>query len=263
MKTNFVWTDLSTFQVEAAVSFYRSVLGWDVSGEAGYMNCSAQGSPCAGIYEMPEFFQSIRMPSFWMTYISVEDAAATAARAAELGGKVELEEETPRGRVALICDPAGAGFTCYEGKELSANRDSSIPGNWCWSELMVSDFNLVREFYEGIFGWKFRSAGQDRYSILTSSGEEIGAVQVAENEVKGDKEFWAVYFAGDDLERVSASILEAGGSIEGIYEHEEGRQLLAYDSQGAAFFLLEKITGATHSAVSAAPVVSSGKKRWR
>ena len=56
-----------------------------------YHICALGKDPCAGIYEMPKFFLEIQMPSFWMTYIAVSNAKAVAKRAAELGGKVELE----------------------------------------------------------------------------------------------------------------------------------------------------------------------------
>ncbi|MEM8963883.1 MAG: VOC family protein [Acidobacteriota bacterium] len=74
MESNFVWIDLSTFDVQKATDFYRDVLGWSYATDgSGYTQCEVNGAPCAGLYEMPDFFQKIRMPSFWMTYVSVSD----------------------------------------------------------------------------------------------------------------------------------------------------------------------------------------------
>ncbi|MEM1222261.1 MAG: VOC family protein [Verrucomicrobiota bacterium] len=241
MESKFIWTDLSTFDLSKATDFYHKVFGWSFSEDrSGYFNCSLGRDPCAGLYEMPAFFQKIRMPSFWMTYISVNNIESITAKARELGGKVELEEDNPRGRIALIRDPAGAGVTCYEGDEILSKPNLERPGSWCWTELMVSSISLVRKFYETLFDWRFEAHSGNRYNIKTATGVLIGAAQVAGKEEKGSKEFWAAYFAVSDLGETIHTIKEAGGCVEGIYTHEDGAQALAYDDQGAAFFLIQK-----------------------
>lgn len=235
---HFVWVDLSTFSPESAERFYRGVFGWSYQDDgSGYRVTGVGEHPAAGLYEMPAFFKKINMPSFWMTYIRVADITQTVERAKALGAKIELEEDNRWGRVALIRDPAGAGFTCIEGEQLIAAQDARSAGRWCWSELMVSDLSKVEPFYTGVFGWTFREALDDRYDILDAQGQRIGSVQVAPNDIKGDKEFWAVYFRVDDLSQTRQAIERAGGEV--IYEHAntDGQHLLARDDQGAAFFV--------------------------
>ena len=240
MESNLIWIDLSTFDVEKASGFYKSVFSWNFfEDETGYHLCSFKNEPCAGIYQMPERFKQIRMPSFWMTYILVDDAEAIADKAKELGGTVELVEENDKGKIALIRDPSGAGFTCYQGKALAAERNFAQTGKWCWSELLVSQISLVKGFNESLFAWKIEVESPDRYAIHTEGGDEIGAIQVATEQEKGDKEFWAVYFAVDDLSQAQTQIEQAGGQVVGIYPHEKGTQMLAYDDQDAAFFLIQ------------------------
>jgi len=265
MESTFIWIDLSTFDVAQASDFYQNVLGWEIpQDEDTYLNCRLDGSACGGIYEMPPFFQKIRMPSFWMTYIAVTDINAIVARAKELGGKIEVEEQDGQGRVALIRDPSGAGFTCYEGSERAASRDFRKTGSWCWSELWVSDVDRIRTFYTSLFGWTIQAESEaGRYAIHTVSGKYIGAIQEASEDVKGSKEFWAVYFASEPIQGVQARIEQSGGTVEGIYPHPFGRQLLAYDSQGAAFFMLER-SEETHPATATSP--TSGRASslpWR
>ncbi len=236
----FVWTDLSTFDVERAKNFYTGIFQWGFDVDAsGYQNAFFGESAAAGLYEMPEPFQKIGMPSFWMSYLAVENLEKVKAKAKKLGGKIELEDQNALGKVLLIRDPAGAGFTCYEGHAPALPHNRIRPSHWCGSELMVSDIGLVKEFYEELFHWVITPAGSERYAIRTESGETLGAIQVASKEVKGSKEFWAAYFSTDDLDQTFAMVRRHGGKVEGPYPHEKGRQALAYDDQGAAFFLLE------------------------
>lgn len=259
-----MWTDLSTFDVGKATAFYRQVLGWEFEqGAGGYYNAHLANAPCAGVYEMPAFFQEIRMPSFWMTYISVDDVKAVTARAQKLGGKLEIEENNTKGRIALIRDPAGAGFTCYQGNTLAAGHRPEIAGHWCYSELFVSDLALVQDFYAGLFGWTFQPQADDRYLIHNADGENIGAAQVASGEAKGRKEFWAVYFSVPNVDAALAKVSEAGGRIEGTYPHALGTQGLAYDDQGAAFFLLQSDSFPAVNSFTASSPPTTGNFKWK
>ncbi len=240
MHGEFSWIDLSTFDVARTEEFYADLFGWQVGqAPAGYYIGSVSGTPVAGFFEMPELFQKINMPSFWMSYIAVDDVDATVTKVKELGGKVELETSGPFGRVALIRDPSGAGFTCYEGTASSVISPQPTHGRWHWSELFVSNFSKVRQFYSGLFGWNFEPDGitPDRSCILNRQGRRIGAIQVASNDIKGDKEFWAIFFGVDDIPRAISLVNSYGGEM--IYEHtnSEGTHYLVKDPQGAAFFL--------------------------
>ena len=224
MHGDFTWADLSTLDLEQATAFYGQVLNWRViddaegdSGGGGYRTCAVGGEACAGLFSMPAFFRQIKMPSFWMTYIAVDDLDAVVAQAKELGAKVELEDTNPLGRIALVRDPAGAGFTCFQGdapSEIpSAISPDRQPGRWAWSELFVSDLASVQTFYETFFGWSLKPEADDpdRYAIHNRAGQRIGAVQVASNDVKGDKEYWASFFAVADLDHAVQQTQSLGG----------------------------------------------------
>jgi hypothetical protein len=74
------WVDLSTADIEASAAFYGDLLGWQVperenSAEmGGYRRAELDGDDVAGMVPLQQEGQ----PQVWGTYISVEDAEATA-----------------------------------------------------------------------------------------------------------------------------------------------------------------------------------------
>lgn len=241
---SFIWADLSTFDLGTAKKFYRNCFGWQFQDIGDrYLICQKNQEMVAGLYPMPEKFQRINMPSFWMSYIQVDknEIAAIAQLATKLGGKVEVQpESTPAGGlVTLIRDPAGAGFTCYAGDDFGNGEISQGSGKRIWHELHISDLNLVKNFYSQLFNWDIRSTEiGDRHEIY-SDGQLVAGIKVSSNDVKGDKEYWGVYFSVDNFESAYQAIEKSGGQI--VMEDQVGDRpaLLAYDSQGAAFYIIE------------------------
>lgn len=258
MDNGFVWVDLSTFEIGAARDFYAQLFGWRFQdlGE-GYLSCEVDDKATAGLYTMPEKFQQIGMPSFWMSYIKVKNIQQTVELAEKNGAKVEIRPMSSPGggQVALIRDPSGTGFTCYEGDELEVSNSQAFHGARVWNELHVSDLASVKGFYTEVFGWQIEPAGvKDRYQVLFN-GTLIAGIQVTSNDIKGDKEYWGVYFQVESFSKARAVIEESGGEI--VTEQPLGgeRSLLAYDNQGAAFYLVES-TQKSEGLASSAP-------KWR
>ncbi len=262
---DFIWTDLSTFDVARAKRFYQAVLGWDyVDIGDGYQVGSATDAAAAAIYEMPPFFVKIKMPSFWMPYIKVDAVEPLLTIAKQHGAKVELELDQQNGKAVLIRDPAGAGFTCYTGTDLAGRSAPPLHGHHVWNELHVSDLAQVEPLYKALFGWQIVpiAADTDRYAILNKTGERIGSVQVLANDVKGEKEYWTSHFAVADLAQAIKQIRWQGGQIISDDSTSDGRQVMAYDNQGAAFFLRQQSqTPPTQTETTAPPKKSTWK--WR
>jgi predicted enzyme related to lactoylglutathione lyase len=127
---------LNTRDARAAQSFYGSVFGWQTLGLeggamawtlAGYGDFVRQRDPDlrermaeAGV---PEGFEDViatlipiaadqpDVPAHWSVTFTVDDADATAERAAELGGRVVVPPfDAPFVRMTVITDPQGATF---------------------------------------------------------------------------------------------------------------------------------------------------------
>ena len=236
MKENhFIYADLSTYDLKITKKFYSNVFGWRYynSGE-DYWIAFAGRKEATGLYETPKKFQEMNMPSFWMSYIQVNNVEETVQLARELGGIIELVDlEASIGKIALIRDPLGAGFTIYEGDMLNV-RTPDTPNTLVWNELFVSDVSKVKTFYETIFHWTIVPSETDRYSILDTEGTEISAINEVSNSLKGKYEYWSVFFAVKDIAKTKAKVLKNGGSL--VYEDSYSTVLA--DSFGAFFHVI-------------------------
>lgn len=237
MKENhFIYADLSTYDLKTAIKFYATVFDWEYynSGE-DYWIAFIKNKEATGLYETPQKFQEMNMPSFWMSYIQVNSVEETVALARALGGIVELVDlEASIGKIALIRDPLGAGFTVYEGDRLNV-RTKDTPNTLVWNELFISDLSKVKDFYEGIFQWHIEvNSTTYQHMIYDRSNTKIGAISEVSDLVRGKYQFWGVFFAVNDIEETKQKALNNGGSL--IYE-DENVTILA-DSFGAFFHLV-------------------------
>src|ERR671917_2830351 len=111
----FCWVDLATTDPAGAKAFYGELFGWEAedmpAGEAGtYTMLRLDGDEVCALYELAAGRREQGIPSHWLSYVSVEDAYATASRARELGGTVfgEAFDIDGDGRMVVVQDPTGA-----------------------------------------------------------------------------------------------------------------------------------------------------------
>jgi len=178
----FCWYELMTTDPRAAEGFYSKVVGWRAEPfpDGGPYTLWKKGEEnVGGLMELPAEAKAGGAPPNWMAYVAVEDADATAARAAALGGKVELPPtEIPSvGRFAVLSDPAGAHFAIMQPSDPSAGRPDAPPGplDFSWRELATTDREGAMAFYAVLFGWEKQGAndmGSRSASTRSSAGPE-------------------------------------------------------------------------------------------
>ena len=198
-----------------------------------------------------------------MSYIQVDDVEQAIATANQMGGKVELGPEpfgsNNEGRIALIRDPLGAGFTVYEGPDLKGRDLRGNHGRMGWNELIISDITAVQPFYEALFGWNIsRVSGSNRFEVKDQTGQLVSHIEQVPNEIKGDLEFWVIYFAVSDLDQAAQTVTRHGGTITSDDASSGTRQLMIADPQGAALILIEGRSGG-----QSWPTWGSGNFKWR
>jgi len=117
---SIVWTDLTTADAERTRKFYEAVVGWKsepvsmVDYDDFSMVAPESGRTIAGICHARG--TNAALPAQWLMYIIVEDLDASAARCAEMGGKVIVDQKGmgTHGRYCVIEDPAGAVSALFE-----------------------------------------------------------------------------------------------------------------------------------------------------
>ncbi|ODN71507.1 VOC family protein [Methylobrevis pamukkalensis] len=109
-----VWTELETWDVEAAKAFYAATLGWRFEpmpmgeGEPYWIIFSGT-ERVGGLFRLTSpMFDG--MPAHWFTYIEVDDVDARLAKVAEAGGEVvRPASDIPGvGRFGIVKDASGA-----------------------------------------------------------------------------------------------------------------------------------------------------------
>jgi predicted enzyme related to lactoylglutathione lyase len=110
----FYWNELMTRDVEDAKRFYTELLGWSFEAMPmgpgkTYWIAKANGEMVGGFFDIsaPEFEE---LSECWMSYISVDNVDARAAKATAAGAKLMKPAfDIPSvGRIAILLDPGDA-----------------------------------------------------------------------------------------------------------------------------------------------------------
>lgn len=119
---SITWNDLAVRDVEAAKTFYTSLLGWELGempmGDDGmYWTFSNQGRMNGGAWDMSGMLPD-DVPAHWMAWFRVANCQETADQVASLGGTV-LRPPSPTGVgiSAVVTDPFGAMFGIIETEQ--------------------------------------------------------------------------------------------------------------------------------------------------
>lgn len=111
----FSWSELVCPNLAVAQDFYERLFGWgwhEVLGSRNPYRVIINGERSnGGIMQLPD------AEAHWRPYFVVEGCDASAARAAELGGRVIFEPQpVPAGRMSVLLDPQDAIFCLFEGE---------------------------------------------------------------------------------------------------------------------------------------------------
>lgn len=112
------------------------------------------------------------------------------------------------------------------------------PGTPCWVDLMTPDADMARNFYAGLFGWKFEIGDENTgfYSMASVDGHQVAGIGQFQME---HPSVWTTYLATADADATSEAITRAGGTVvqPAMDVLDAGRMVVAQDPTGATFGL--------------------------
>lgn len=126
-------------------------------------------------------------------------------------------------------------------------RGLNPPGSFIWYELMTTDAEGAKAFYDAVVGWTIGEASpefQGYRMIGRSDGKFNGGVLPLTDEMQqhGARPMWLGYLNVDDVDATAASIEGAGGKT--LMKHDipnVGRIAMVADPQGVPFYIMKPI----------------------
>lgn len=245
----FSWVDLLTPEIAAARAFYTGVFDWRAGEPAGpegggYTQLYCADRVVLGMVGMDQAERTTGMPASWTSYVSVVSADATAARAVELGAKLEMPplDVFDMGRMALLADPDGARFAIWQPRSHIGATLRDEPVSLCWNELHTQHPERSQEFYAALFAWTFRAtpgAAPGGYVEIFNGAKANGGMLPLPPAMPMPS-CWVPYFAVSDCDASVRRIRAGGGQIHRPAEDiEPGRFAVASDPQGGLFCVIQ------------------------
>jgi uncharacterized protein len=238
------WVTLGSADPQAAASFYRAVLGWEVSQVGEQLLGSAAGRPVAAIVH------ATGGPSAWLLHIEVDNVATavdTVARAG--GGMLVASTANTDPAVAIVTDSNGTRFGLRESGVPQHGR-SSRPGAFAWGELITDDVDASAAFYSAAFGWHLTGAegplGRREWRL---NGRAVSGLLPRPPAMPAETPaYWDVYFAVPDIEAAVTRAVERN-AIPLLLPTpiEIGTIAVLLDPAGAIFTLIEATSEEAHA----------------
>jgi uncharacterized protein len=249
------WIDVEQPDLDAAQAFYGGLLGWEFDvatppdAPEPYVVATLDGHDVAGLGVAAGAGR-------WNTYVAVDDADATAARATSLGVTVlsPPADAGPGGRGAGLLDPEGCEIRLWQARRRLGAQLANTPGAWNFSNLHTADPASAQRFYGELFGWTFTDQGwataisvpgygdhleatidpdiRTRQSGAPEGFEDvIGAIVPAGAQPPG----WSVVLTVADRDETVARVEALGGTVLRATENDWTRDAVVRDPQGAVF----------------------------
>lgn len=237
---HFVWRELMTTDVAKARTFYGGLFGWTFDempmGETTYTMVGNGGKNTGGIMSMHGMPKGA--PPHWLSYVSVKDVDASAAKAKAEGGQIAAgPNDIPDvGRFAVVGDPDGAYLAIFKSHRGDAPSGRPGLGAFCWETLSTNNIDRARSFYRAVVGWTM-GAGPGDVQVFSAGDAQVADVQMARSAPPS----WTTYVVVQKIEDANARVAKLGGKVVMplVEVPEVGRISLIADPTGAHLGLFE------------------------
>ena len=207
-------------------------------GKPDYTMFSLDGNYVAG--GSPAFVPD--MPSFWNSYVSVDNVDEMASKVEKLGGKVTMPpmDVLDAGRMVGIEDPTGANVMLWQPKKHIGAGIVNTVGAMCWNELYTRDIEKAKQFYADLLGWTYDVDEKSGYVGIRNNGRSNGGMMAITPEMGQMQAKWMVYFTVRNLDESVTNVKELGGVV--YMPNKDisvGKIGIVADPAGASIVLIE------------------------
>jgi len=113
------------------------------------------------------------------------------------------------------------------------------PGAPCWIDLMTSDTEKAKEFYNALFGWTYEAGDEETYGgYITASkdGKLVAGIMQKQADMGAMPDLWSTYLRTDDIKATTEAAAANGGQVymEPMDVPEQGSMAMYGDSSGAS-----------------------------
>ena len=248
---SFFWYELVTQDREASKRFFTGLFGWQThdaptpGGDIYTTFMDENGDYLCGLIQNNPRQHWAKLPSHWMSYITVSNLDTASKRAQRFGGKVMAKPlEIPNiGTYQVIRDPAGAHLTIIETDQTLMPANYSQPGRVVWNELTSRRPDLARPFYRALVGWDCREAGGPfLYEFFAARNNNLaGLLSMQDDHWSPMPSQWNHYFSVENVDEILGAVTQHGGSITIPPFHVDGvgRVAIVAEPGGAPLSLLQ------------------------
>ncbi|MFW6692130.1 VOC family protein [Streptomyces sp. MAR4 CNX-425] len=229
---------LLVHRLDTTEDFYRGLFGWifeDGPPTLGtYRLARLDGGQVAGIGAMAP---DRRLPVAWTPYLATDDADAATEQVRCCGGTVGVGplDADPAGRKAICSDPAGAVFGLWQPRRHSGVERHGRPGTPVWNDLLVAEPAVLAKFYEQVFGYEVRTAG-DVVTLYVQGRAVASVCGAGEETLRETGPRWTTHFEVADVDAAVARAEELGGrGVRDPHGTPAGRLAEIADPEGARF----------------------------
>ena len=146
---------------------------------------------------------------------------------------------------------------------------STLQGAWIWYELMTTDAEGAKAFYEAVVGWQITLGTQPPTfygHIVNPDGGSTGGLLplTAEMIAMDARPAWIGYVGVDDVDVATAAVVKSGGRVRMPKTTiEVGSFALVTDCCGAPFYVMTPVmpAGASESSTAFSPALP-GRCAW-
>jgi len=213
----FCWHEVLANDVEKISGHYAELFGWRVEpfelpdetirvfmrGDEVVAGCGAAAHDKAS--------DAVR----WRSFVAVDDPAAAATRAGELGGRVLVPPtDLPMGTYAVIEAPGGSELGLFRGGD---GKNAVGIGAVMHNELLARNLAEATVYHRDLFAW--HPVEHDMGTPYTvfhggdANGPMRGGAMVPPPDAKLQRDMWLPYIQVEDCDATASRAESLGGRI--------------------------------------------------